>query len=188
MAAQPLPPLSFLCECFDYKSDTGEFFWKRRPTHHFPDQEHADSWNTRHAGRQTFTWRDEEGYGRCEVMYDGRRYRLRSGRVALLMGYGIEAETVDHVNHRTADDRLVNLRPASQQENIWHRKSQGPRSRRLRGAFPSGHRWHAKITHDGETLRLGSFETEIEAHRAYEAAAKRLRGDFHPAFDVSSVS
>jgi hypothetical protein len=188
MALPPIPPLSFLVECFDYRSETGEFFWKRRPARHFQEPEHADSWNKRHAGNPAFVGRDKEGYRRCEVLCNGRRYRLRAGRVALLMGYGIEAETVDHINHKTDDDRLANIRPATGQENIWHRKSQGRRSRRLRGAFPSGHRWCAKITHNGETLRLGSYDTEIEAHRVYEAAAKRLRGEFHPAFEVSSVA
>lgn len=188
MALPPIPPLSFLVECFDYRSTTGEFFWKRRPVHHFSDQEHADSWNTRHAGNEAFVGRDRDGYRRCEVLHEGRRYRLRAGRVALLMGYGIEAETVDHINHRKDDDRLENLRPATNKENIWHKKSQGARSRRLRGAFPNGHRWRSKITHNGETIRLGSYDTEIEAHQAYEEAAKRLRGEFHPAFEVSSVA
>ena len=187
MALPPIPPLSFLVECFDYRSETGEFFWKRRPAHHFQEPDHADNWNKQHAGNPAFVGRDKDGYRWCEVLCDGRRYRLRAGRVALLMGYGIEAETVDHINHKTDDDRLENIRPATGQENIWHRKSQGRRSRRLRGAFPSGPRWCAKITHNGETLRLGSYATEIEAHRVYEATAKRLRGEFHPAFEVSSV-
>lgn len=180
MAFHPLPPLSFPCECFDYKSDTGEFFWKHRPDHHFQQPEHAENWNKQHAGNKAFLGIDKDGYLRCEVRYEGRRYRLTAGRVAVFMAYGIETETVDHKNHVTGDNRLANLRPATNQENIWHRKSQGPRSRRLRGAFPSSANWTSKIRHRGQIIRLGTFKTEEEAHLAYEAAAKRLRGEFHP--------
>lgn len=179
MAFHPLPPLSFLCECFEYRGATGEFFWKRRPDHHFQQPNHAENWNIQHAGNRAFVSVDKDGYMRCEVRHEGRRYRLTAGRVAVMMAYGIEAETVDHRNHVTGDNRLSNLRPATNQQNIWHRKSQGYRSRPLRGAFPSGPNWTSKVTHNGEHIRLGTFKTEIEAHRAYEATAKRLRGEFH---------
>lgn len=179
MAFLPLPPLSFLCECFDYRAGTGEFFWKRRPDHHFQHPDHADGWNEQFAGSATFVARDPEGYRRAEVRYQGRRYRLRAARVALCMAYGMEPETIDHINHQTDDDRLSNLRPATNQENIWHRKSQGRLSRPFRGAFPSRGVWTAKIIHRGQRIGLGTYKTEIEAHRAYEATAKRLRGEFH---------
>lgn len=180
MAFHPLPPLSFLCECFVYDAGTGEFFWKRRPDHHFQHPDHADNWNAQFAGSRTFSWDADEGYCRAEVRYQGRRYRLRAARVAFLMAYGLEPEMIDHINHQTDDDRLVNLRPATPRQNRWNQKDQGPRSRRLRGAFPSGPNWTSKIRHNGEHIRLGTFKTEIEAHRAYEATAKRLRGEFHP--------
>jgi hypothetical protein len=171
-----------------YEAHTGNFFWKRRPAHHFRDAGYAESWNARYAGTRAFTETNEKGYRRGEVLYRGRRYKLRAGRVALLMAYGIEAETVDHINQKRDDDRLVNLRPATNSENAQNRTFRGPQARKLRGTRSTGQKWVAYIKHDGRRLKIGLYDTEIEAHRAYEAAAKRLRGDFYAARSVSSVA
>ena len=44
-----------------------------------------------------------------------------------------------------------------------------------RGVFWSRGRWGAAIYKDGETLRLGRFDDEKEAARAYDEKAKQLR-------------
>ena len=40
-----------------------------------------------------------------------------------------------------------------------------------------GRRWSAEITHNGQYQRLGVFDYEEQAARAYDEAARRLRGD-----------
>lgn len=181
MTFRPLPPLSFLCECFEYRSETGEFFWKRRPAHHFPDPKYADSWDRQFAGKPAFTWVNEDGYRRGDVLYQGRRYRLRACRVAFFMAYGLEPEMIDHRNHQTTDDRIDNLRAADRFESAQHqRKKSGKFTTKLKGAFydrSHGH-WRARVQHRGAVHDCGLFDTAKEAHAAYCEVAARLHGEF----------
>lgn len=86
---------------------------------------------------------------------------------------------VDHKNGDGLDNRLCNLRQATQPENQRNvRKAKG------RGKF-KGVYFHtarrvfiAQIDANGRTRHLGSFKTEVAAARAYDAAAIELHGEF----------
>jgi HNH endonuclease/AP2 domain len=89
---------------------------------------------------------------------------------------------VDHVNGNGLDNRRSNLRAATTSQNAMNRRPQG---RHLKGVtrLPSG-RWQAGIKHEGRSLHLGMFATEVEAAAAYDAAARRLFGEFARTNDV----
>lgn len=99
-------------------------------------------------------------------------------KAAWIHFYGeIPSKMVDHINGDRADNRICNLRLADLSENNWNWRGKD------RAAGTSQHKktklWTSKIRHRGRTIYLGCFKTKEDAHKAYQSAAKTLRGEFH---------
>ena len=160
-----------LREIVDYDAGTGEFRWKRRPVLDTGYQ----GWNQRYAGRPA---------GRITNRYrticiDGRTYPAH--RLAWLHVYGSwPRDLIDHINCDPADNRIENLREATNAENQRNRSRASHNKSGFKGVHWHGHvkRWVAQITVDGRQKHLGCFKDAAEAHRAYEAAALTQHGEF----------
>ena len=116
---------------------------------------------------------DSKGYLCIRVA--GKRYKAH--RLAWLWVYGsFPVGGIDHINGRPGDNRICNLREATQAQNMANRKAvrQG-----MKGAyfFVRRGKWKASIRKNREQFHLGMFHTEAEAHAAYVAAAVDLHGD-----------
>ncbi|MGD0077591.1 MAG: HNH endonuclease [Sedimentisphaerales bacterium] len=87
-----------------------------------------------------------------------------------------EGLLIDHRNHNGLDNRLTNLRPATPAQNIQNARKQKPKSTsKYKGVDfvkPTG-KYRARIAVDGHRLFLGSFNSEIDAAKAYDLAAKQ---------------
>ena len=87
---------------------------------------------------------------------------------------------VDHRNSDGLDNRRQNLRLATKSQNGCNSRKRkntssvyiGVHLRKKQG------RWEAEITHNRKKIWLGSFDNEIAAAKAYDAAAKKYHGEF----------
>ena len=89
-----------------------------------------------------------------------------------------DKKQVDHINGDTLDNRSANLRLCTQAENKRNRKAIGGKSKYV-GVRPGRRNaWRAQIKTNGKYLYLGLYLTEKAAARAYDAAARKLYGEF----------
>jgi hypothetical protein len=107
----------------------------------------------------------------------GRRETVLMHRVIAQTPLGMHT---DHINRDGLDNRLSNLRAATQSENIRNQGVRRNNKSGLKGAswHTTANRWVAKIKLDKKQFHLGFYDTAEEAHRAYCEASERLHGKF----------
>lgn len=154
-----------LRELLDYDPYTGLFRWK------------IASKQTPWLSGQVAGFIEQQGY--WIIVIDRQIYKAH--RLAWLYVYGEWPKNqIDHVNGNRSDNRLENLRAATQAQNqqnvgLTRRNNSG-----YKGVhWKSSHKkWCAQIRRDGHRVNLGHFDTAELAAAAYEQASKQMHGDF----------
>jgi len=122
---------------------------------------------------------DSQSYYAARTDYiNGKKINIRMHRV--IMGVVDEKIFVDHINHKTLDNRRFNLRLASIEQNNMNKKLSRVNTSGYKGvAFHKAtKKWRAYINNKNKQLHLGLFNTAEEASIAYEIKAKELFGAF----------
>lgn len=193
MANKPIPMPEELRQLFRYDPETGDLFWLPRSPDTFrqdakrPPEDAAKTWNTQYAGAKAGYIDLTTGYMRATI----RGQRLYAHRIIWAMHYGEHpADLVDHANGVKTDNRLCNLRAATRADNQHNRKSVLKVNGRATSSPYCGvylnrrnNRWIAKIRAykpgKGSVQHwLGTYGCQTAAALAYDAAAKRLHGQF----------
>lgn len=118
------------------------------------------------------------------------RIRFAPGKFKELHRYLMPAPKgyiTEHKNGNTLDNRKENLRIATPSDNRANSKKQThrPMTSKYKGVCRKWDKrrqnwtnWKAYIAYKKQRIHLGSFKTEEEAARAYDAKAKELFGEF----------
>lgn len=146
-----------------YDPGTGVLTWK------------VDAGGRGCAGEAAGTFSD----GYTLVCIDYRIYRAH--RLAWFIVYGRWPEKqLDHVNGRRDDNRLANLREATDLENARNRTKQKNNSSGFKGVtfYKARSKWRAQIVINGRYKHIGLFASPEAAHEAYVGEAERHFGEF----------
>lgn len=153
-------------ELFHYDPETGII---RRAT-----DRHKGRWA---AGTIAGTHCKTNGYVIVGVNLYGTKRGYKAHRLGWLLHYGVwPTLSLDHINGVRHDNRIKNLREATQTQNM---ANQGPIRHGLKGAYPTPEgKWRAIIGRSPNYEHIGVYFTEQEAHDAWCAAAARRYGEF----------
>lgn len=150
----------FVTSVLEYNKDTGHVTWKKRySTSHAVPGARAGILDT---GKYS-------GYRRIFI----KGYRLLEHRLIWFMVYGVwPTEQIDHVNGIRDDNRLCNLREASNTINCQNKRNYSNNKSGHKGVIwhKKQKKWNAVIGVNWKLLHLGSFDSIEEAIEARKAA------------------
>ena len=165
--------VSHLQELLSYDPDTGFLVWRPRARSWFTHDRAWGSWNAKYAGKLALNTTNSKGYLVGAVL----GHSVYAHRVVWAYCHGVwPTHQIDHVNRDKTDNRLANLREATNTEN---QQNMGPR----RDACASGvvgvywhgksGRWSPRVGVNGRSIYLGLFDNFNEAVAARKAAERR---------------
>ena len=168
---------SYLKECLHYDAETGVMIWRIRPLDHFMTAPARKTWNTRFAGFEVGTITETHGLEYRQVMLGGKFYKAH--RLAWLYETGAFPEThTDHINGNGLDNRMVNLREATNAVNHQNMKRPSTNKTGVIGVHMMRGKYLAQIGAGGKTRHLGTFACLTAAAIARKAAELEL--GYHP--------
>lgn len=145
-----------------YDPETGLFTWVRPPKEH-----------PRMLGQVAGGFRS----GYILIKIDGRKYGAH--RLAWLYTHERwPVDRIDHINGDGLDNRLCNLREATQAQNCANARRMSGKELPKGVRHTANGRFQSRISFQKRLITLGVFDTVEAAAAAYSEAASRFYGQF----------
>lgn len=162
--------VDFLRSILDYDRSTGIFYWRHR-------SDSINGFDKKYAGKPAGYLNKLRGY--LIIRINTRGYSAH--RLAWFYVHGEwPKDQIDHINGIKTDNRIDNLREATNQQNGFNK---GIMSTNTSGVSGIGiekrtQKWRSYITINGQYTHLGLFPNEDEAIAARLAAEERYFGEY----------
>ena len=154
-----------LKEIFQYDATNGDFIWKIKPCRKVKIGSGAGSFH--------------KPTGYVIITYNG--YKIKAHRLAWAFIYNEWPEfDIDHINNIRHDNRQINLREATRQQNAFNRSLGKTNKSGIKGVYfiPKSNKWAGTVWFNYKRHYLGSFSTPEDAENAVISKRKELHGKF----------
>lgn len=178
MLDKAIPDAAVLRQLLRYEPETWKLFWLPRPREMFKSENSFLTWNSRFSGKEAFTYVDHAGYKTGNIL-SVKNYAHRI--IWTMENGGIpHGKHIDHINGDKTDNRMSNLRLATQAENNRNSCLRSDNKIGVKGVswLSSRNKFVADICVNGARKRIGYFDTKEEAKAAYVFMAESLHGQF----------
>ena len=150
----------------DYDPKDGTFRWKWRPGK-----------GARRSGSVAGCV-SAKGYWRIKLL--GKSYAAHRLACIYTNGSIPDGMQIDHINGVKDDNRIANLRLATNSQNAGNKPISQRNRHGVRGVWiePTTGKWRSVIEVNGQRFSLGLFHTKEQAGAAYQEAERKHRGEF----------
>lgn len=114
--------------------------------------------------------------GYKQISLNSKTYFLHRVIWVLMFGNIPKGFYIDHINGNKTDNRLENLRLATNSQNQQNRPAPKNSSSGYRGVtwHKQAQKWMARICYNKQRKTIGLFDTAENAYKAYKDEAKKL--------------
>jgi len=157
---------------FEYKD--GELFWKEQLVSNFPTPSDHKRWTTRFLNKKAGS------YAGIYVNISIKGSRHQAHRIIFLMHHGYLPKIVDHINGKTQDNRIENLRAATHTENLRNCKVPKTNTSGYKNVVWHSQRkkWNVKLTINHKNTSFGLYDDIELADLVAQEARSKYFGSF----------
>ena len=163
MKAIPLPTQARLKELLDYNEETGEFRWKKKSS-------------------ITCNYKIGDIAGKrsryIQIKVDKITYQAHRLAWMYMTGEDPGELDIDHDDNNKHNNAFINLRKATNGQNKMNAKTRKNNKLGIKGVYKVKNKYWASIMVEGKKIRMGSYNTADEAHKAYCDAADKYHGEY----------
>ena len=113
---------------------------------------------------------DKRGY--VKVDYEGKM--VWEHRLVWFKEHGYWPNIIDHIDGDKSNNSLENLRNVSKGANNHFRPVRKDSKTKVKGVFPNGSGYMARISFQGKKHYLGTYKTPEEAQKVYVVESEKL--------------
>lgn len=170
VAPRQMPSREYLLSVFDYEPETGKLRWKFR-------EGMRKDWNAQRAGKEAGS-KKTEGY--LQVGLDGRVLYFHRIVWAIVYGDFPASTVIDHIDGDKSNNRISNLRIASNSENNANAKRASDNKSGIKGVswVKRCQKWHVAVVFEKKNHFVGEFAHLEDAAAAVRIARDKIHGDF----------
>jgi len=111
-----------------------------------------------------------KGYVYVNLYKDGKKRKIQVHRLVMLTYKGASHLPIHHMDSNRQNNNLKNLVYCTTRQNSHWRHEKNKYFSKYRGVSFNGKKYRAKIFINKKQVHLGYFDTELQAHSAYQKA------------------